>query len=813
MSFEMAVSPVFSLFPSSSPSMALEKSSLRRFLFFYKDIGYPVPLLASFVGTQTTLGLIQAGFREDAHPCRHELPLSLMIVIEFTKAVVAIGLLYRESRISRVMRGASRPHEGFPEETLPLHTLDEDEGVEFGDLTVHAPRRSSPALPRHVSGMLVLVAALIVLRHHLTLIRRLYANQRTLHVFDGLLILFVGMHSSIFMGRSIPRGQWTSALLQVAASLLIHYASKTPHYTAGTYAFLLLLCGTTSIILVIVSTVYQMTPRTVSVHAMNLLLFTACFIGYILTYLITQPNSPTVRLDARPRDLAASIVVIILHVFRDFTALAVLRETSSPLTFTVLSLVSASLLPALTHKILWSTIGFTNLQWIGTVLAVYAASTYLLEGAEKGEDMPTLAVPTQLSRRSFAFLGLTLAPFLLILACSPMYRISHSPSTPYARLTEPLPHQLEAAATATPSALGPGEQCIRHPLPSSSAYLGAGEERPDFHAFDDVLLVVFFSHDRYDVNLDSYRQVYSAYFPNILFIGPASREDRGFAHSYDVVLDSYMAGDDYDAGWIKLSGRMAHHMTYTAVKDHPCYSGGYLIAPFDALLNVPRLMQFPQDRIWYHTPFESVRRYVPNSAVKGVQDETMHPPGPMISERTAEEYLEESMAWGAGWHGWWGERHVGMQVCMQAYDRLPHRMRQRFEGLVGAPGRLLSGSADTVYLPAHLRADFLDTLGTFLMTECFLEIVVPTTMHLILPVDEDIAFVDHWWKTEPPLNTSYVRQKWEEGYEVDSFHTFHWGDIQADGFFGPNKDVVGNMRALLADSFRRQGIKDPVLRL
>ncbi|KAJ7764132.1 hypothetical protein DFH07DRAFT_916931 [Mycena maculata] len=345
------------------------------------------------------------------------------------------------------------------------------------------------------------------------------------------------------------------------------------------------------------------------------------------------------------------------------------------------------------------------------------------------------------------------------------------------------------------------DRCVRRPLPVSSEYIGPGA-RPDFHAFDDVLLVVFFSHDRYDINLDGYREVYSPYFPNILFIGPASREDRGFImHSYDVVLDSYLSREDFDAGWFKMGGRMAHHMFYTAVKDYPCYSG-YMWAPFDAMLNVPRFMQFPQDHIWYHSPL--TQRYVPNPALPA--NSTKHPPA-AISERTPQYYYEETNAWGAGWI-WW-ERNMGRDVCMRAYEQVPPHMRQRLEGFIDGPGHLVGGSADTMYLPGFLRGDFLDVLGIFLQTDCFLEIALPTTLHLILPVGEEMVWVDHWWKNPPPWNTKYVLGKWDEGYEVDSFHSFHWGDIRDDGFFEPNKNSVADMRALLAASFRRQRIRPP----
>jgi hypothetical protein len=47
----------------------------------------------------------------------------------------------------------------------------------------------------------------------------------------------------------------------------------------------------------------------------------------------------------------------------------------------------------------------------------------------------------------------------------------------------------------------------------------------------------------------------------ILFIGPASREDRGFLHSYDVVVDSYMSEEDISAGWFKMGGRMVRFST------------------------------------------------------------------------------------------------------------------------------------------------------------------------------------------------------------------------------------------------------------
>jgi hypothetical protein len=54
--------------------------------------------------------------------------------------------------------------------------------------------------------------------------------------------------------------------------------------------------------------------------------------------------------------------------------------------------------------------------------------------------------------------------------------------------------------------------CRRKPA-SSSAQTSLNQL---YHEFDNVLLIVFFSHPRYDVNLDYYKEVYADYFPNVM---------------------------------------------------------------------------------------------------------------------------------------------------------------------------------------------------------------------------------------------------------------------------------------------------------
>ena len=143
------------------------------------------------------------------------------------------------------------------------------------------------------------------------------------------------------------------------------------------------------------------------------------------------------------------------------------------------------------------------------------------------------------------------------------------------------------------------------------------------------------------------RQFYPHSSTQILFLGPASREDAGFEHSYDVLVDTYQAAEDLsDPDEYRMGGRLAHHMLYTAMSEHPCYDG-YLWAPFDTLLNVPRLQLFDQDRFWYHSPFG---RYVPNSALdpSAMSNASYHAPPANISPDPA-----DMPPWKGWLEDWW----------------------------------------------------------------------------------------------------------------------------------------------------------------
>ena len=87
--------------------------------------------------------------------------------------------------------------------------------------------------------------------------------------------------------------------------------------------------------------------------------------------------------------------------------------------------------------------------------------------------------------------------------------------------------------------------------------------------------------------------------------------------------------------------------------------------------------------------------------------------------------------------------YVGLPVCMPAFNKMPEAQRDRLAALTGQRDRLIGGSADTMYIPGRHRETFMSTLALFLQTDCFLEIAAPTALHLALPRDEDILYVDH----------------------------------------------------------------------
>ncbi|THH31162.1 hypothetical protein EUX98_g3021 [Antrodiella citrinella] len=680
--------------------------------------------------------------------------------------------------------------EGDDEEGHPLnhvngfyeHTPDRSLVVQSSPRWHPMQAHSGARIPRYVSiGMVVVLAALLAHANYIHSIAEHFYGPFSTGFALSISTLFTLAWLFSFFIWVIELPQYQAVFTQICGFLVIQAGLTTVAASQTPYITLLDLSFSVSLTLALITCIYR-TPHNISLEALHTLLFAASL--FINLVLLGIHNAEVL---ATPHDRFSFWVFLqcVGQVALDLTGLLVIYAMDAP-TLGVLASLGAAI-----HflSISFTTGVFSGYVAVGCLIVIIASVSYFIYRKDDEENYLTLK-----AGHGMAFITQVLSAAFLLIVGVHIVIASSSENALVLRYADVKPAKITDLISDSLVT------CRRKPLLSTSWY---PHER-SYHAFDDVLLIVFFSHARYDVNLESYREVYSEFFPNIVLVGPRSREDAGFNHSYDVLVDSYEAEEDlHDPDFYKMAGRMAHHMLYTALDAYPCYDG-YLWAPFDTMLNIPRLQQFNQNLFWYHSPFGT---YVHNPALGDAAanaNKSRHAPPANISPDPALNLTATWKGWQTDW--WWGDPHVGLEVCMQAFRRVPLAMRENLAALTNGTTRLIGGSADTLYIPGRHREVFKETLGTFLETMCFLEIATPTVVHLVAPPEEPIQFVDHWWIWQPPFNASFVRQKWDEGFEVDTFHTFHWGDLEADGVWRGNPAHKPDVRKLLAQSAARQNV-------
>ncbi|THH11027.1 hypothetical protein EW145_g935 [Phellinidium pouzarii] len=583
-----------------------------------------------------------------------------------------------------------------------------------------------------------------------------------------------------------PSLSWTTICLLFASALLISLSFVTIHYVG----------------------VYNL-HDTITPHIFTLRLFAFGFATHLIVLILSKLFifSPMDNVNNITLNSLSSFLPLFIRTFIDIASLnmilccdAVLLSVATSFSTTVLVAYS---------KYFHSSPSVSDA--CGILMAILGFFLYV-EKEIRGQPTVIADKKTFSSRPLIHFVPL---PLFTTLVCLGLFTFNAAPESyshePFSSHATPRLAELENPVFSDliylpPASFMPPEPtCIRDSLQSVQYFTG---ERT-YHEFDDVLLIVFFSHARYDVNLDFYKEVYAEFFPKMVFVGPRSRQDKGFSHSYDVLVDSYEADEDLsDWNNYKMAGRMAHHMLYTVLTTPPystgCYKG-YLWVPFDTLLNIPRLQLFDKTRMWYFSPWAE---YVPNPAVSqdAWQNVSNHAPPARVSPDPDSDFEATFKGWWVDW--WWGDPHYGIPVCKAAFERVPLDMRKRMaRRFTHNTTRYIGGSADTLYIPARLTPSFIDVLAMFLETNCFLEIAVPTAVHLVIPEDENILFVDHWWIWDPPFNASFVREAWSNDMEVDTFHTFHWGDKDASGVWRAIPENIDDVRLLLRESAARQGVE------
>ncbi|KAL5519935.1 hypothetical protein ACEPAG_1595 [Sanghuangporus baumii] len=766
------------------------------------------------------------GFDETKHitPTLRAISLRFAALEVFKFGCCAV-LVYFETRRSR-QNGQNRP--GSISEAEPLRA---EEGWQNEGSTASMPSYSDPKpliLGTTRSSVaigflaLVLVANSYIVRHiraecfALLTLKFVFQTEFILisdirdasiiHLSTLLVPLLSAVSLRLFSVWSGSPQQWLGILLQILGLLSFENLASLPSISSISVIFLVALAFLTSLLCISAQHVYKLhdtIPNKINTRlfAYGLIFYTTLFFS---SYLFFSDSTSVATGDSSIRTFFA----LVLRAAVDITSLNLIYKygpvlfgvsTSASMTFLLLhtNLLGGSHSVNELCSLSVALLGFCAF-WLGELYHLGIVDSACSTHSEKKTLPSWVLFPATL------FFMLGMAAFVgSQLSLKPVEAGSLAMSTSPVQVTESV--VFAGLPYIPPPPLPPPEPiCTRVPLPSENFFTG----NRTYREFDDVLLVVFFSHARYDANLDYYREVYSEFFPNMVFVGPKNREDKGFEHSYDVLVDSYESEEDIsDWSNYKMAGRMAHHMLYTVLTTSPyssnCYKG-YLWAPFDTLLNIPRLQLFDQDRIWYFSPWAE---YVPNPAIgeDAWRNASNHAPPARISPDPETDF-EKYRGWWIDW--WWGDPHYGIPVCRYAFEQVPLELRGRMaERFTKNETRYIGGSADTLYVPARLADRFVELLGTFLNTSCFLEIAVPTVVHLLVPENENILFVDHWWIWEPPFNASFVRDRWRKGMEVDTFHTFHWGDKDANGTWVANPGNIEDVRELFRESAVRQGVR------
>ncbi|EKM51506.1 uncharacterized protein PHACADRAFT_212152 [Phanerochaete carnosa HHB-10118-sp] len=736
-----------------------------------------VKISTVFVATWTVQQWISSQY-EDEDVSGVPLTIRNPVLPELFKLVLAISYYFWQRR--RGDRPASSSYD-TQEDSLPLNSVigDGQGGSHRDEEGKHTHQHTSGTRisPGVACAFTVLAAVLFTIHKHNLALSEELTSPMTTWLAASVGTFVAGVLSYFFLSRNIGLSQSQAALLQTAGFCIVQSTIIPKLIPSSTFPTLSAVALSTSLYFAFMEYTYT-NVHSISVSAFHLLLFTCTTIVNTLVSAKSASQPAFQELSAHFSGTRVVTTAASQAAF-DVALLAVVYSQGAVSAAVLHSLSAATYL--LGHSLAHAQ--YTTGLISGSSITLLGAIAYL---ATSTHERYLKATPGSLFR--------VVAPLVLVAATLSLVYTTHAASRTllYAPPVFKRPTLLNGITQVNTT-------CPRKAPPSVTSYEG----NRTYHAFDDVLLVVFFSHARYNVNLDFYQEVYAEWFPNIVFVGPGSREDKGFRHSYDVLVDTYESDEDLsDPSFYKMAGRMAHHMLYTAMREYPCYDG-YLWAPFDTLLNVPRLQQFDQRYFWYHSPFG---QYVHNPALgnrAANRDKNRHAPPANISPDPSVNLTATWKHWGPDW--WWGEPHVGVHVCMSAYLKVPLPMREHLASLTKGT-RFIGGSADTMYIPGRHYTDFMHVLGLFLETDCFLEIATPTALHLVSPPGEPILYVDHWWIWQPPFNALFVRQTWARGMEVDTFHTFHWGDNVPDGVWEENPGHIPDVKQLQAESAERQGI-------
>lgn len=208
----------------------------------------------------------------------------------------------------------------------------------------------------------------------------------------------------------------------------------------------------------------------------------------------------------------------------------------------------------------------------------------------------------------------------------------------------------------------------------SISQISAKSDAQEYHSseiqtfFEDILLIINFNHPYYG-NIEFLKEIYSPYFPNIVFYGEA-------AHPEVVKIKTGI-------GW------HVHRVLKDALIRYPGFRG-YICTQDDCFIGFWNFQELNKDKIWFHQNWT-------------VSLDTVEHPWP-----------------------WW-KKSCGRNAVWQAYHKLDACSTKQLKENLGYRNIPYSW-ADFFYLPNSYRSKFLKICDCFDNPDVFLEISIPTIL-------------------------------------------------------------------------------------
>jgi hypothetical protein len=319
----------------------------------------------------------------------------------------------------------------------------------------------------------------------------------TVHLAVAASTVFVLYGLYAFAGQHIGTPVLQSTVLQLLGVSLAKVALSNASKSNFTSPLVLLSVTFTSACNVFVIHNIYHSHAPILLNRLNTLLFSFGLCFHVLVCIYQAIFAPTSLTALVPEWTLHRISALIIRARLDWTVLSIIRDHDAILERVLYSLSLALLLLIISAI----NVSFSLAILAGSSVALWASISYVSEELYKSHhlydrDTPETDYPSPTRRRRtiagaiFAVLGLG--------------SIIGANEAILSRSEHPI---LVSNAPLRPT-------CQRRPLHFSPPPDSESDSRTYRH-FEDVLLIVFFSHARYDTNLDFYRDVYAEYFPNV----------------------------------------------------------------------------------------------------------------------------------------------------------------------------------------------------------------------------------------------------------------------------------------------------------